>query len=95
MKTKKAPKVQIPTIGRIILAVVPVHEGAHEELVTRPAIIVRTWSSEPTGAVNAQVFMDAGDGLASDGTGNCLWKTSLAYDETGKNPNTWHWPTRV
>lgn len=96
-KTKSAP--QIPSVGRIILAVISIREGAFAELVTRPAIIVRTWPGEKinevTGAVNAQVFMDGDGETSNDGTPNCLWRSSLQYDETGKGAHTWHWPPRV
>src|SRR4051812_23985165 len=63
------PKVQIPTIGRIVHAVVQIHEGNHAELVIRPAIIVRIWPTAKKGvvatSVQAQVFMD-GDGGPSN-----------------------------
>ena len=73
-------------IGRIVHAVV---KSAHGELVTRPAIITRTWGEQAT-AVQATVFPDA----VNDGLGETLGKSSLLFDETGLAENTWHWPTR-
>lgn len=95
-ETKPKAKAPVPTIGRIVHAVIPIHEG--REVVTRPAIIVRVWPVEGTDTVEttvqAQVFMDGDGGIANDGTPNCVWKSSLQYDETGKLPHSWHWPKR-
>ena len=100
MVTKdKAPKVQVPTIGRIVLAVVAIHEGTpFQELVTRPAIIVRVWpktdKKEVPISINAQVFMDGDGGPSNDGTPNAVWKTSLQYDASGETAHSWRWPKR-
>lgn len=84
-----------PSIGRIIHAVVREQRPAPQvgKLITRPAIIVRTWGDEAT-YVNAQVFCDSDGGISNDGLPNVLWKTSLIYDSTGQLENSWHWPTR-
>lgn len=91
-------KPQVPSVGRIVNAVVQIHEGAHAELVIRPAIIVHVWPVEGKGVVEttvqAQVFMDGDGGPSNDGTPNVVWKSSLQYDETGKLPHSWHWPKR-
>lgn len=85
-------KAQLPTTGRIVLAVVRVHG----ELVIRPAIIVRIWPVADTveTTVQAQVFMDGDGGISNDGMPNCVWKSSLQYDETAQSEHSWHWPTR-
>ena len=74
-----------PTIGRIVHAVI---KTAHGEIVTRPAIITRTWGESP--CVQATVFPDS----VNDGLGDTVGKSSLQFDETGKQENSWHWPSR-
>ena len=85
----------MPGICRIVVAVIKDSSG---RLVERPAIIVRTWSSEekgvPSSSIQAQVFCDGDGGPSNDGLPNLLWKSSLEYDETGRRENSWHWPTR-
>ena len=73
-------------IGRIVHAVI---KDAHGELVTRPAIITRTWGAECL-TVQATVFPDA----INDGLGETLGKSSLVFDASGNGENTWHWPVR-
>ena len=72
--------------NRIVNAVI---KDARGELITRPAIITRTWGETAT-SVQATIFPDA----SNDGLGNTLGKSSLAYDEAGNAENTWHWPVR-
>ena len=78
--------IQKIAIGRVIHAVI---KDARGELVTRPAIITRTWGPQAT-AVQATVFPDA----VNDGLGNSVGKSSLEFDDTGITENTWHWPVR-
>ena len=55
-----------------------VHEGD-----VFPMLIVRTWGSTATSAVNGQVFLDGND---------VFWATSRTV---GDQPGTFSWPTRV
>lgn len=81
----------VPTTGRIVNAVI---KNARGELITRPAIIVRTWG-EQSFSVQAQVFTDGnGDPATNDGLPNVVWKSSLQYCETPIE-NSWHWPARA
>lgn len=50
---------------------------------TLPALIVRTWGSDPESSVQLQVFLDGND---------VLWATSVS---TGEGPGTWSWPART
>lgn len=81
----------IPTIGRIVHAVIQDANGAP---ITRPAIIVRVWGETADAAINVQVFTDSGGRLGeNDGLPNCVWQTSLRHDETALPAvGTWHWP---
>ena len=85
---------QKPSVGRIINVVLRAG-GNSSELITRPAIIVRTWGSpeQPASYVNVQVFTD----MTNDGYGQpTIWMTSVRFDEENKREaNTWHWPPRV
>lgn len=54
-----------------------------EEGVTFPAMIVRTWGSDETSAVQLQVFLDGDD---------TFWATSVVV---GEGPRTFSWPPRV
>ncbi|MGA3268059.1 MAG: hypothetical protein ABSE16_14685 [Verrucomicrobiota bacterium] len=77
----------IPTIGRIIIATVPVHG----ELVQRPAIVIEPDQDQK---LWAQIFMKAKGTDLWDGTTHCMLK-DLAYDQTGKAENSWRWPDRA
>jgi hypothetical protein len=84
---------QKPTIGRIVLATI---KDARGTLITRPAIIVRTWPGPTAGevspAVQAQVFTDGnGNPDCNDGLPAVVWKTSLRFDENGESEDTWRW----
>jgi hypothetical protein len=48
-----------------------------------PMVITRVWGSDPTSAVNGQVFLDGND---------VFWATSRTV---GDQPGTFSWPTRV
>jgi hypothetical protein len=74
------------SIGRIVHAVI---KNAAGEIVTRPAIITRTWG-EGTSAIQATVFPDS----VNDGLGDTVGKSSLIQDVDGKVENSWHWPAR-
>lgn len=78
--------IQKIAIGRIIHAVIADVRG---ELVTRPAIITRTWGAQTT-TVQATVFPDA----TNDGLGEVVGKSSLEFDDTGLAKDSWHWPVR-
>lgn len=54
-----------------------VHEGD-----SFPMIITRVWGTDPTSAVNGQVFLDGND---------VLWATSVCV---GEGPRTFSWPVR-
>ena len=94
MSLKDSKSRTVPGIGRIIHATVRVHDM----LVVRPAMIVRVWPGAKPGevasAVQAQVFMDGDGSSVNDGTPNCLWKSSLQFDPTGKLEDSWRWPAR-
>jgi hypothetical protein len=76
-----------PTIGRIVHAVI---RDARGDLVTRPAIITRTWSDEDNGAVQLAVFPDA----HNDGLGVLYPISSAQFNDSPntKIGNTWNWP---
>jgi len=79
---------QKPTVGRIVLY----SFECKGEVVTRPAIIVRTWGDTPANPVNLQVFAD-GDGTPhyNDGLPNVFWKTSIHQSE-GPEADRFHFP---
>ena len=54
--------------------------NAAREGDTFPGLIVRTWGTDPTSAVQLQVFLDGND---------VLWATSVCV---GDGPGTWSWP---
>lgn len=56
------------------------NEGDHV-----PMMIVKVWPDEfgkDNPGVNGQCFLDGNDQM---------WITSSKYDESGKEPGTWHW----
>jgi hypothetical protein len=78
---------QQPSIGRVVHYVLPDgrYPGEH-----RPAFIVKVWSETH---VNLQVFVD-GTNDYTDYNGS-VWVTSVAFDPSGEQPRSWHWPERV
>lgn len=91
---------QAPSIGRIVLVVIE-DDGGH--IVTRPAVIVRTFEIEAIGPdgprkgmadyVNLCVFTDGqNDGISPKGSCH-QWMTSVPYS-LEQRPRTWHWPPR-
>lgn len=70
-----------PSIGRIVHYV-------NYRLEHQPAIVVWVHSN---GFVNLQVFTDS---LNTGDSENVKWVTSVAKDDKGTMPNTWHWPVR-
>lgn len=88
-------KVQVPSVGRIVHYVFRA-PGYGEELVDRPAIIVKVWQpGEVNSSVQLQVFMDGDGGTANDGQPNVVWRTSATFDGERRGVNTWHWPEHV
>jgi hypothetical protein len=96
------PSSGTPSQGRIVLYTLQTLEG----LVSRPAMIVRVWSSLsdfPRGACNLQVFFD-GQNDAADGDGPGItaaeaacgmgWRTSV-HQADGPTEGCWHWPPRT
>jgi hypothetical protein len=82
----------IPSVGRIVHYT---FKNMQQEVVTRPAIIVRVWGegdevTELT-AVQLQVFTDG----QNDGLDNVIWKTSVQQSLTAVKEGYWQEPKRV
>ena len=76
-------QVPVPTIGRIVLAT---FKNDHDELVTRPASVVRVWSDD---LLNIMVFTDGSNDF-KDGR-HTHWLTSVHLEQTGEVSHTWRW----
>jgi hypothetical protein len=75
-------------VGRIVMYV-PTDEdlaiAAGNKTDRLPAVVVKTWedTSYENDEINLKVFTDGPVDL---------WRTSVPYDQSDKQPGTWHWP---
>lgn len=74
-----------PTIGSIVLYVLPAHSKRAGEI--RPASVVHVNSTDPVhGSINLNVQLDG-----PNDAGEHEWHGSVQQDQEGKKPGTWHW----
>lgn len=70
-----------PTIGRVVIYLLPTNHKLHNNgAVEAPAMVVRVFDD---GKCNLKVQLDGND---------TTWATSVLE---GTTPGTWHWPPRV
>lgn len=91
----RAKAAQAPSVGRVV------HFHFHDEggnVVTRPALIVRTWDPAKYAAyqndqVNLRVFLDGANDNQGTG-GPADWQTSIPRSDEPK-AGCWSWPPHV
>jgi hypothetical protein len=82
---------QKPSIGRIVHYVRGVNTAYGVEAATGvhdPAIVT---SINDNGTLNLVTFSDSSSGDKYP----VWWREEVAEDQTGANPNSWHWPEQV
>jgi hypothetical protein len=84
------PPPVVPTVGRVVLYVLPVTARRAGEI--RPADVVRVNEpGNPDSTLNLGVKLDGPNDDVQPGGSNTGWVGSVHHDQDTKAPGTWHW----